>query len=113
MPKPSVPIVQKPTPSINIFDTESSDAEGSQALSHKRNHSGSVPSSIVNKHLFGVKLKSDQSGSSEDTGFDTDDTPDELLSPRHNNRMTTSSLSFDENLNDLKIEVILICYYDY
>ncbi len=78
------------------------------SLSQSRNHSVSFPSSIINKHLLGVRIKTDQSGSSEDTGFDTDDAADESLPPRNNNMMTISSLSLDDNPNDLKTEVIMI-----
>jgi hypothetical protein len=49
----------------------------------------------------------DHSGSSEDTGCETD-TADELASPRIRDVMSSSSLSVCENPNDLNTEVIYL-----
>ncbi len=96
-PVPSTPVTAIPSTAIPIFKI-------TPDLNYVSDDS--PPSSQSNPHRLRVpSILTDQSGSSEETGFDTD-TTDELSIPAINDPMSTSSLSLGGTSNELNTEVI-------
>ncbi|CAF1186359.1 unnamed protein product [Rotaria sp. Silwood1] len=86
------------TQPINIFNNLSSPTNNSLSLINRCNR---TPSSIDKKRL-GLLILTDHSGSSEETGFETD-TMDELSSPSAIDTRSISSESMNENFNQINI----------
>ncbi|CAF5025090.1 unnamed protein product, partial [Rotaria sp. Silwood1] len=86
------------TQPINIFNNLSSPSNNSLSLINRCNR---TPSSIDKKRL-GLLILTDHSGSSEETGFETD-TMDELSSPSAIDTRSISSESMNENFNQINI----------
>jgi hypothetical protein len=81
-------------------------SDDSPPSSQTNPHRLSVPASYADDRRSGKIMLTDPSGSSEETGFDTD-TADELSSPPPLDLMSTSSLSLGElSANELSAEVI-------
>lgn len=64
----------------------------------------SVPSSSYDSRRRGIMILTDHSGSSEETGFDTD-TGDERPTQRNSDPMSSSSFSLGDTGNELHTEV--------
>ncbi len=108
--KTNIPTIRIASEPINIFDVEPgalSDCSVSSPKNfrHKNDNSSSVP----DKNRLGVIIQTDPSGSSEETGFDTD-TADELSPPSLDDIMTSSSTSLNEIPKYINTEVIIIKY---
>jgi hypothetical protein len=108
-PIPSTPATATPSIAIPILKitTDLKYASNDSPPSLKSNpHRLSVPSLSTDEKRSGRFILTDHSGSSEETGFDTD-TADELLPSSINDPMNTSTFSLSEaSANELNTEVI-------
>ncbi|CAF4802804.1 unnamed protein product, partial [Rotaria sp. Silwood2] len=88
-----------PTQPINIFRDLSSPSVDSLTSESRSNSFNRIPSATSGKRR-GILLSTDYSGSSEETGFETD-TMDELSSPSALDARSVSSESMSENFNQV------------
>ncbi|CAF1269692.1 unnamed protein product [Rotaria sordida] len=91
-----------PTQAINISDGLSSPSDDSLLLKNRFNRFNRAQSTTDRKHL-GLLVLTDQSGSSEETGFETD-TMDELSSSSAIDARSISSESTSENFNHINAQ---------
>lgn len=98
--KPS--LVAQPISILNNFSSTSDDSAPSSLQS--RLSSFNFSPSFVNRKRLGMLFARDQSGSSEETGFETD-TMDELSSSSAADTRSLSSESTSENYNQFDTQV--------
>ncbi len=106
LPTPSRPIFKITSEPSNMFDDIPSASDDSPpSLSQNHLNRLSVPSFLTVENRLGIVFVTDPSGSSEETGFETD-TGDESLPSKFTDPMSSSATSIGENAKDLNTEVI-------